>query len=143
RLLCTLLVRGDQWDVVIERGLAQIIRTSPEELALRVRLLNVVMGLLLGALLWGAASSFFSKGAANLALALFALSPSLIAHFSLATTDGVVTLLTFASVMQLARWRRSPTRAQTLLLGLCLGTLLVSKFSAPPMYVLAFGFIMV
>ena len=70
-------------------------------------------------------------------LALFAFTPSLIAHFSVATTDGIGTLFIFLAAFQLVRWRRNPTAGQTVLLGLVLGGLLLAKFYAPPMVALA------
>ena len=110
---------------------------DPETMAKRGRGVSVVFGLLLAFLLWTTARQMFSEGAANLALALFAFSPALIAHFSLITTDGAGVLFIFATAVQLLRWRHSPSSAQILLMGLVLGLLLLSKFYTPPMFLLA------
>ncbi|HUI83782.1 MAG TPA: glycosyltransferase family 39 protein [Candidatus Binatia bacterium] len=110
---------------------------GPEWLALRTRPLNTLLGLALGIALWFATRRFFSEGAANVALALFAFTPSLVAHFSLATTDGIGALFVFLVALQLIRWRLRPTAAQTLLMGLALGGLLLAKFYAPPLVALA------
>ena len=64
------------------------IRPDPVALAWVIRPVNVALGLALAALLWTTTRRLFSTGAANLALALFACSPPLVAHFSLATVDG-------------------------------------------------------
>ena len=94
-------------------------------------------GLALGIALWFAAPQLFSEGAANVALALFAFTPSLIAHFSVTTTDGIGALFVFLAAFQLVRWRRNPTRKQTVLMGLVLGGLLLAKLYTPPEMLLA------
>jgi len=110
---------------------------GPEQVAARTRPMDTVLGIALGAALWFATRRLFSPGAANLALALFAFTPSLIAHFSVATTDGIGTLFIFLVAFQLVRWRHRPTWTQTAILGLALGGLLLSKFYAPPLVLLA------
>ena len=110
---------------------------GPEEIALRTRPMNTLLGIALGAALWFTARRLFSEGAANVALALFAFTPSLIAHFSVATTDGIGTLFIFLVAFQLVRWRRQPNRRNTALMGLALGGLLLAKFYAPPLVFLA------
>ena len=97
----------------------------------------LVLGILLGILLWLAARAWLSESAANFALALFAFSPALIAHFSLATMDGAATLTIFLVVLQLARWRNNPTPWHTVVLGVTLGLMLMAKFYAPPLFLLA------
>ena len=99
--------------------------------------MNVLLGVLLACLVWRAADRLFSRSAANFALALFAFSPALIAHFSIATTDGAATLFIFAAAWALVRWRRRPTWLHTLGRGLLLGLMLLAKFSTAPMFVLA------
>jgi hypothetical protein len=125
------------WAYSEYRGGVQPARPGPEEWAWRTRPMNVLLGLFLAVLLWSTARRLFSEGAANFALALFAFSPSLIAHFSLSTTDGAGTLLIFASAVQLLRWRRNPSRTQTVLLGAVLGGSLVAKFYAAPLVAMA------
>ena len=108
---------------------------NPEAVAWRTRPVNAVLGAILGWLLWLAARSLYSVDAANFVLMLFAFSPSLIAHFSLAATnDGAMTLMLFAAVFQLRRWYHEQTWAQTVLLGLVLGGLLIAKASALPFF---------
>jgi Dolichyl-phosphate-mannose-protein mannosyltransferase len=109
----------------------------PEWLAWRTRPMNTLLGLALGIALWFATRRIFSEGAANFALALFAFTPSLIAHFSVATTDGIGALFIFLVAVQLVRWRHRRTAAQSALMGLLLGGLLLSKFYAPPLVLLA------
>src|SRR6476469_7401425 len=141
RLWCSLPLLDRKWQVEIEK-LPESFRISrispdPESLAWRARAMNVLLGLLLAALLWFVADRLFSRTAANFALALFAFSPSLIAHFSIAATAGAATLFIFAVAWSLVRWRAEPTWQKTLGLGLLLGLMLLAKFSTAPMFVLA------
>src|SRR5271165_1812505 len=62
------------------------IKPGPEWIAWHTRPMNTLLGLTLGVTLWFAARRLFSEGAANAALALYAFTPSLIAHFSIMTT---------------------------------------------------------
>ena len=110
---------------------------GPEWLAWRTRPMNTLLGLTLGVALWFATRRIFSESAANVALALFAFTPSLIAHFSVATTDGIGALFIFLVAVQLIRWRRRRTAAQSVLMGFALGGLLLSKFYAPPLVLMA------
>ena len=123
------------------RGVTNI--TDPVAMAIRVRLVNIALGICLGVLLWFFTRAVFSEGAAIFVLALFAFSPSLLAHFSLVTTDGVATLMVFATAIQFFRWRTSPTWKQTLFLGIVLGLLLLAKLSTPPVFLLTLGLVLV
>lgn len=113
------------------------IRPDPVALGWRTRPANVALGLVLMWLLWTTARRLFSAAAANFALALFACSPALIAHFSLATVDGLAVVCLFAIAAAVARWRRQPSWLTTCGLGLVLGAFLLSKYSAPPLVALA------
>ncbi len=141
RLWCTIPLVGPKWQVVIWRKSDSFsvtrITPDPESLAWRARAMNVLLGLLLAGLLWRAADRLFSRNAANFALGLFAFSPALIAHFSVAATDGAATLFIFATAWALVRWRRQPTWEKTFKFGLLLGLTLLAKFSTAPMFVLA------
>jgi dolichyl-phosphate-mannose--protein O-mannosyl transferase len=141
RLLCALPLIGQKWQIDVQpltEGFhVASITPDPESLAWRARFMNVLLGLLLAWLLWQVASEMFSREAATLSLALFAFSPSLIAHFSLATTDGAATLLIFASAWQLVRWRREPGVRRCIGMGVVLGLMLLAKFSTAVMFLLA------
>src|SRR5262249_15058411 len=110
---------------------------DPKGIAWRARPVNLLLGVVLGILLWIAARRLYSVGAANLALLLFAFSAGAIAHFSLATTDGVGALMIFAAAIQLVTWRRNPSRTRTIVLGLVLGGMLAAKFYTFPIFALA------
>ena len=141
RLWCALPLLDQKWQVDIEKlpDSFRITRIAPdpEAMAARARVMNMLLGLALAWLVWRVADRLFSATTATFALALFAFSPALIAHFSVATTDGAATLFIFAAAWSLVRWRRRPTWARTLSLGLLLGLMLLAKFSTAPMFVLA------
>jgi 4-amino-4-deoxy-L-arabinose transferase-like glycosyltransferase len=141
RLWLTLPIARTSLDTEIQFSdrdfLVTRMQPGPEWIAWHTRPMNTLLGLALGVALWFATRRIFSEGAANVALGLFAFTPSLIAHFSVATTDGIGTLFIFLVAEQLVRWRHSRTAAQTVLMGLLLGGLLLSKFYAPPLVLLA------
>lgn len=112
---------------------------QPETSAWRARSINVVLGLLLGGLIFAEARRLYGEAGARLALALYAFSPPIVAHYSLATTDGAGTLSIFASALLLARWGRGPTRRISVMLGLALGMMLASKHYALPLCAVALG----
>lgn len=141
RLWLTLpLARADSefaWQQLPTGYRVMAMQPGPEEIALRTRPMNMLLGIALGVALWFAARRLFSEGAANVTLALFVFTPSLIAHFSVATTDGIGTLFIFLTAFQLVRWRHRPNWLNTVLLGLVVGGLLLAKFYAPPLVLLA------
>ena len=132
-----------QLQFVIEPRVLDLVAVSPdpEFVARRSRPVILMFGLMLGVLLWITARGLFSEGAANFALALFAFSPSLIAHFSMITTDGVTALTCFATAVQLMRWRKNPSARKLVLLGLLMGLLLLSKAHAPVLVLLTLAFV--
>jgi dolichyl-phosphate-mannose-protein mannosyltransferase len=113
------------------------IQPDPVRLAWHTRPVSVALGLALMWLLWTTTRRLVSEPSANVALALFACSPSLIAHFSLATVDGLAVLMLFATAVAVERWRRVPSWPATCGLGLVLGAFLLAKYSAPPIVALA------
>ena len=97
-----------------------------------VRLPFVFFGLLLGGAIWRVAATIFSEGAATFALALFAFSPGMIAHFSLAATDGVGILTFFLAAVAFARWVNAATWKNAVALAVAVGFLLIAKFYGVP-----------
>ena len=147
RLWLTLpLARADSqfaWQQLPTGYRVMAMQPGPEEIALGTRPMNLLLGIALGVALWFATRRLFSEAAANVALALFAFTPSLIAHFSVATTDGIGTLFIFLTAFQLVRWRHQPNWLNTVLMGLVLGGLLLAKFYAPPLVLLALTLMLV
>jgi Dolichyl-phosphate-mannose-protein mannosyltransferase len=147
RLLCALPLVGSRWQVDVGghfpefRALA--FHPDPEAMAWRGRVPSVLLGILLGVILWTTARRMFSEGAANFALAMFAFSPALIAHFSMVTTDGIGVLSIFATAVALVRWRRYCSRTSLLVLAVACGVLLLAKFYTPPMFVVAIIWVLI
>ena len=96
------------------------------------RYVVMLMGILLGVVLWSVVAKTFSDSAAAFALALFCFSPNLITHFSLATTDGIGALSMFLGATAFAIWVNAPDWRRALLLGAAVGFMSVSKFSTVP-----------
>jgi 4-amino-4-deoxy-L-arabinose transferase-like glycosyltransferase len=96
------------------------------------RLPFVGLGLAMGIAVWLAARWLFSESSANFVLALFAFSPGMIAHFSVAAADGAGTLTFFLAVAAFALWAESLSWKKALLLGLATGAMMIAKFSGAP-----------
>ena len=147
RLLCALPLLNPKWQVEVQQlpDSFHIPRISPDPVSLtsRARAMNVLLGVLLGYLIWLEARRHFSVAAANFALALFSFAPALIAHFSLATTDGAATLLICAAAIQAHRWQVNPSWRRTVAAGVILGLMLLAKFSTVPMFALAVALMLV
>src|SRR5206468_6850178 len=115
---------------------------TPERTIRLARPLVVLLGVALGCLLWSNCGRWFSDGAANFALALFALSPDLIGHYSVATTDGAGALSIFLLALCLERWWSLPTVRNTVLLGVAAGVALVAKFYTLPLVLLVLAVVL-
>lgn len=116
RLLLALPIAGQgfQMEVRDPDGWIYVTGLRPDATGFiaRPRAVNVTLGVALGILLWIAIRGLFSESAASFVLVLFALSPQLISHFTVATVDGVAVLTVFAVAFQLVRWRRNPTEVR-------------------------------
>ena len=113
---------------------------DPATLLVPARLVITLLGAVLGVIVYGFARMLFGAAGAAVALALFCLDPSFIAHASLVTTD-VGSVLFFTLALFLA-WRccQRLTPARVVGCGLAVGAALASKLSAvllPPTIALA------
>lgn len=115
---------------------------GPQRAAWLTRPLNVCLGVLLGMLLWLEAHRRWSDGAANFELALFAVSPGMIAHYSVATTDGTGILAVFVLSVMVAWWRREQSVGRTAVLGVVCGFALLAKFYAAPLVAMAMAMVL-
>ena len=130
-------------DIQPDARMADGVQPSPELVAWEGRCFNVLLGLSFALLLWSTARKYFSEGGANLALALFAFSPSLIANFSITCNDGAVALVTFGTALALVYWRKNPSWSRTMALAAVLAALLLTKFSTPALFALSMGLVLV
>jgi hypothetical protein len=105
-------------------------KNDGDRLLYRARAMIVLLGILLGVLLFLWARQLFGFGIATIVLALYALEPNILAHSRLVTTDIGLTFFFFGTIY--FAWRT--TRAVTLgnLLGLIglFALAQISKFSA-------------
>ncbi len=136
RLLFSLPLLNSNWSYRYTEVQVRPVTPAPELWLYRTRPVCVVFGVVLLLLLWSTARRLFSETTANFVLAFAALSPDLIAHFSLANIDGLGCLFVFAAVLQWMRYWCDPSRAHAFLLAVVLGLLLLSQFNSPPLLAL-------
>jgi Dolichyl-phosphate-mannose-protein mannosyltransferase/SEC-C motif len=94
------------------------------------RLPFVLLGGLLGALIFWWGRELVGSPAALAALFLYAFDPTIIAHSALVTTDTGVTAFTMLFLFALWRYVQRPNWKRLVLGGLSLGAVLGAKFSA-------------
>jgi hypothetical protein len=143
RLLFSLPLINTNWQYRYIDEQVHLVDPAPEVWLYRARPVSVIFGVALLLLLWAAARRLFSETTAHFVLALAVLSPDLIAHFSLATIDGIGCLFVFACVLQWMRYWRNPSRMQATTLGVLLGGLLLAKFNSPPLVALTLLLVLV
>lgn len=142
RLLFSLPLINTNWSYHYTDEQVRPVAPAAEVWLYRSRPVNVCLGVLLLLLVYATARRLFSPAVALAVLALAALSPDLVAHYSVATIDGVGTLCVFACVLQWMRYWRDPSRRQAALLGVALGLLMLAKFNAPPLFALTLLFVL-
>ena len=94
------------------------------------RFMILLLGLVLGALVFFWAREWVGPGPAIAALAAYAFEPNIAAHASLVTTDLGVTCFVFAAVYSLWRLCRNPTRMNAAAFILLFVAAQLTKFSA-------------
>lgn len=100
-----------------------------DTLLFRGRLAIVALGALLGAAVFFRAGRDWGLPAAALALFLCVLSPDILAHGQIVTTDMGAALFIFVSVVAFERLIDRATGARLLVAGLAVGAALATKFS--------------
>lgn len=93
------------------------------------RMVNSVIALLLGLVVYLAGRRLFGPAAGLSALTLFTLCPNVAAHAGLATEDIVVTACFFLAVSLFDLFLEQPTPARGACLGLAVGAAFMSKYS--------------
>lgn len=108
---------------------------TPENLARHrtllfwARLPMVLVGLVFCLYMYLLARLLYGQAAAFLVLVLAALSPTVIAHARLVTTDVTLTAFWVGATYHMIRFLRKPTWMQLLLCGLTTGLAMAAKFS--------------
>ena len=117
---------GSMWN----EGLDMLYREGSYFRTLGLARLGIIPFFLLGAvLLWLWTRRRFDHLTALLAVLLYTLSPNILAHAGLATTDMAVTAMLVAAVLAFVAWLEMPTLRRGALLGLAVGLATVTKFS--------------
>jgi hypothetical protein len=93
-------------------------------------MMTVLLGVLLGVLVFSWARAWFGLVPAIVALLLVAIEPNLVAHASLVTTDFGATTLVFGAVYFLWRTCRHASRANVIGLSAFCGLAMAAKYSA-------------
>jgi len=101
-----------------------------DEMLFRARLPIVGLGVLLGVAVYWWSLRRFGRPAAALSLLLCVLSPDVLAHGRLVTTDLGITLFVFGSVVAFDSLTRRLTVGRVILTGLVVGAAFASKVSA-------------
>ncbi len=101
-----------------------------ERLLHPARLMNVLLGILLGILVFRWADKMYGSFAALAALLLYCLEPNILAHSSLVTTDFGITCFFFGTAYYLWRLSRKVTWGNAAGLTLFFALAQVSKFTA-------------
>lgn len=105
-------------------------QNDADRLLYRGRFMIVLLGVLLGALVFAWTNELWGFWPACVALALYTLEPNILAHSSLVTTDFGVTAFFFGTVYFLWRWLRQPKLANAAGFVAFFVLSAVSKFTA-------------
>jgi Dolichyl-phosphate-mannose-protein mannosyltransferase len=100
-----------------------------EKIMFRTRMMASLLTLALAVLIFIAAHEMFGSLPAFLALTLFVFEPNILAHGALVTTDMALSCFLFATVYAFYRYRKKPSVARLMLVGLAAGFSLAAKHS--------------
>ncbi|ANM29519.1 hypothetical protein ABI59_07885 [Acidobacteria bacterium Mor1] len=129
----TMKTAADQWEFgfeTINGPLDRVARRDPSGALIPGRTMMLLWGVLLGALVFAWSRELWGDAGALLSLGLYALSPTMLAHARLVTTDTAAALGFTATLWAFWRFTRQPGWGRMVLVGLCLGLALTMKFSA-------------
>jgi hypothetical protein len=122
------LEQADFWDLGTEFLIQN--RDHYQDIYLRARYMIAVLALVTALLTYALARLAAGPRAGLLALVLFAFSPEFLAHGGLVTADLAAALAGLATVTAIFFYRRRPTLARFIPVGLAVPLLLLAKFSA-------------
>jgi len=102
---------------------------DPQRMIFASRAMVVILSVILGGVIFACSRRLHGDGAGLLSLALYAFSPLVIAHGSLATTEMATALLFTLATLALWRVVEAPGPIPAVLAGLATGALLATKIS--------------
>jgi hypothetical protein len=123
---------ADQWRFGFEflnGPIADPRRRNPSDRLMPARLMMVLLGAAMGLVVYGWARGLFGRDAALVALFLFSLSPTILAHARYVTLDAPAALGFVLSLWLWWRCLRSPRWWSGLLMGAALACALLMKYS--------------
>ena len=101
-----------------------------KEILLSSRVMVLIVSIVGGLVLYLWTKNLYSKRVGILALFLYALSPNMLAHARLATTDAVTTVFILLFAFMFWRFLQSPGYSKAVISGISFGLALLSKYSA-------------
>src|SRR3989344_789498 len=107
------------------------------------RLPVALTAILLGIYIFKWTKELYGKKAALLALFLFSFEPNILAYFSIATTDFVMTAFIFISLYYFWKFQKEKTYGSALKAGIFLGLALISKHPALILIPFTFTFLII
>ncbi len=125
--------RGDEWTFGYETlngPLDAAARRDPMRFLVPARTMIVLLGVALGLVVFLWSRSLWGPWGGLLSVALFVLSPTMLAHARLVTTDLAAALGFALAVFALWRWTRHPDARRATLVGGAVGIALLAKHSA-------------
>ena len=124
---------GEEWNfgfAFLNGAPEDPLRRDPDRLLHPARAMILALGVLLCLAVHRWAASLWGREGALLALALCALSPVVLAHARLVTTDLPAALGFVVALWTFARWLQVPSWPRLVLAGLALGAALLVKFTS-------------
>ena len=100
-----------------------------DRLVVPARVMAMLLGLLLGAVVYRWATDLWGERGGRLALFLLVLDPNILAHSAVVGTDVGAAVMSALALFLFARWLRRPTPARLLATGIALGLALGTKTS--------------
>ena len=104
------------------------------------RLPVALTAILLGIYIFKWTKELYGKKAALLALLLYSFEPNILTHFSIATTDFVLTAFIFIAMYYLWKFDMNPTINASIIAGIAFGLAIISKHTALVLIPITFGF---
>lgn len=107
---------------------------QPHKMLFLSRLAVVFVGFFCGIILFTWTKALYGEKSALFALFLYVLSPNILAHTRLATTDMAATCFILLSIFSFWRFIKNPTFKNVIFAGICLGLAQLSKYTSLLLY---------